>query len=57
MSKIQEQTEWYADMLDSIKQVANESSDLDHEERDILSMAYNNRLTSYRTSLRILDAI
>ena len=57
MAKIQEQTERFEDMLDSMKKVVQMNADLSIEERNLLSVAYKNAVGSRRTAWRALSSI
>ena len=57
MAKIQEQTERFEDMIESMKKVSSNSQELNVEERNLLSVAYKNTVGSRRTSWRSLSSI
>jgi 14-3-3 protein epsilon len=48
MSRIAEQTERFEDMLDYMKKVVQFGSELNTEERNLLSVAYKNSVGSRR---------
>ena len=48
MSKIAEQTERYEDMITYMKNAVNTGSELNIEERNLLSVAYKNSVGSRR---------
>ena len=48
MSKIDEQTERYEDMITYMKNAVNTGSELNIEERNLLSVAYKNSVGSRR---------
>jgi len=58
MAKLAEQAERYDEMVEYMKQVANDSKvDLSLEERNLLSVAYKNVVGARRASLRIIGSI
>ena len=57
MAKIAEQTERFEDMIDHMKKVVNTGSELNSEERNLLSVAYKNTVGSRRTAWRALSSI
>merc|ERR1740130_2612069 len=61
MAKLAEQAERYDEMVEYMKTVANTrgyaSTDLDLEERNLLSVAYKNVVGARRASLRIIGSI
>jgi len=57
MAKVSEQTERFEDMLNYMKQVVSQGSELSVEERNLLSVAYKNSVGSRRTAWRALEAI
>jgi len=58
MAKLAEQAERYDEMVEYMKQVANDSpADLSLEERNLLSVAYKNVVGARRASLRIIGSI
>jgi len=58
MAKLAEQAERYDEMVEYMKQVAEQSSsDLSLEERNLLSVAYKNVVGARRASLRIIGSI
>ena len=57
MSRISEQTERFEDMLDYMKKVVQIGSELNEEERNLLSVAYKNTVGSRRTAWRALTSI
>merc|ERR1711939_239999 len=58
MAKLAEQAERYDEMVEYMKQVAqNASCDLSLEERNLLSVAYKNVVGARRASLRIIGSI
>ena len=57
MAKIQDQTERFEDMIESMKKVSSISQELNVEERNLLSVAYKNTVGSRRTSWRALSSI
>jgi 14-3-3 protein epsilon len=57
MSRIAEQTERFEDMLEYMKKVVLLGSDLNTEERNLLSVAYKNSVGSRRTAWRALTSI
>ena len=57
MSRISEQTERFEDMLDYMKKVVQMGSELNEEERNLLSVAYKNTVGSRRTAWRALTSI
>eukprot|EP00325_Prymnesiales_sp_UTEX-LB-985_P010211 CAMPEP_0174714066 /NCGR_PEP_ID=MMETSP1094-20130205/16322_1 /TAXON_ID=156173 /ORGANISM="Chrysochromulina brevifilum, Strain UTEX LB 985" /LENGTH=240 /DNA_ID=CAMNT_0015913337 /DNA_START=32 /DNA_END=754 /DNA_ORIENTATION=+ len=58
MAKLAEQAERYDEMVEYMKQVANEvAGDLSLEERNLLSVAYKNVVGARRASLRIIGSI
>jgi len=48
MSRISEQTERFEDMLEYMKKVVKFGSELNNEERNLLSVAYKNSVGSRR---------
>jgi len=58
MAKLAEQAERYDEMVEYMKQVAqNSEQDLSLEERNLLSVAYKNVVGARRASLRIIGSI
>jgi 14-3-3 protein epsilon len=57
MSRIAEQTERFEDMLEYMKKVVESGSELNNEERNLLSVAYKNTVGSRRTAWRALSSI
>ena len=57
MAKIAEQTERFEDMIDHMKKVVATGSELNSEERNLLSVAYKNTVGSRRTAWRALSSI
>ena len=58
MAKLAEQAERYDEMVEYMKEVANNSeNDLSLEERNLLSVAYKNVVGARRASLRIIGSI
>jgi 14-3-3 protein epsilon len=58
LAKLAEQAERYDEMVESMKKVANDSTDdLTLEERNLLSVAYKNVVGARRASLRIINSI
>lgn len=51
MSRIAEQTERFEDMLNYMKQVVNTGTELNVEERNLLSVAYKNSVGTRRYHL------
>ena len=57
MSRISEKTERFEDMLEYMKKVDLMGSELNDEERNLLSVAYKNSVGSRRTAWRALTSI
>ena len=57
MSRNAEQTERFEDMLEYMKKVVESGSELNNEERNLLSVAYKNTVGSRRTAWRALSSI
>jgi 14-3-3 protein epsilon len=57
MAKVCEQTERYDDMLDHIKKILSSDTELNIEERNLLSVAYKNSVGARRTAWRVLSSI
>lgn len=55
MAKVCEQTERYEEMLDYMKKVLNFDEEISSEERNLLSVAYKNSVSSKRTAWRIIE--
>jgi len=57
MAKLAEQAERYNEMVDFMKKVARTNSELNVEERNLLSVAYKNVVGARRASWRIISSI
>ncbi|KAJ1924499.1 hypothetical protein IWQ60_005171 [Tieghemiomyces parasiticus] len=57
MAKLAEQAERYDEMVDNMKKVAAEGTELSVEERNLLSVAYKNVIGARRASWRIVSSI
>ncbi|KAJ1976695.1 hypothetical protein H4R34_003878 [Dimargaris verticillata] len=57
MAKLAEQAERYDEMVESMKKVAAENTELSVEERNLLSVAYKNVIGARRASWRIVSSI
>lgn len=57
MAKVCEQTERFEDMLEHIREVIKAESNLNVEERNLLSVAYKNSVGTRRTAWRVLSSI
>jgi 14-3-3 protein epsilon len=57
MAKLAEQAERYDEMVDYMKQVAQQDQELSVEERNLLSVAYKNVVGARRASWRIVSSI
>jgi 14-3-3 protein epsilon len=57
LARLAEQAERYDEMAQAMRKVAEENSELQIEERNLLSVAYKNVVGSRRASLRILSSI
>lgn len=55
MAKVCEQTERYEEMLKYMNQVLNFDQEISQEERNLLSVAYKNSVSSKRTAWRIIE--
>jgi 14-3-3 protein epsilon len=56
-AKLAEQAERYDEMVDSMKKVAKQDTDLTVEERNLLSVAYKNVIGARRASWRIVSSL
>ena len=57
MAKICEQTERFEDMVEYMKIIVNDQTELTVEERNLLSIAYKNAIGPHRTAWRALSSI
>jgi hypothetical protein len=57
MAKLTEQTERFEDMVSYIKKVVESGTELNVEERNLLSVAYKNSIGGRRTAWRVLSSI
>jgi 14-3-3 protein epsilon len=57
MAQIYDQTDRHDDMVDALKQVIKLNPDLNTDERNLLSVAYKNRVGSRRNGIRMVSAI
>lgn len=55
MAKVCEQTERYEEMLEYMKKVLGFDQEISSEERNLLSVAYKNSVSSKRTAWRIIE--
>ena len=59
MAKLSEQAQWYEEMVEFMEKVsaAVESEELTVEERNLLSVAYKNKISMRRASRHIISSI
>ncbi len=57
MTKLTEQTERFEDMVAYVKKVVEMGTELNVEERNLLSVAYKNSIGGRRTAWRVLSSI
>uniref|UniRef100_A0A7S2AC38 14-3-3 domain-containing protein n=1 Tax=Stereomyxa ramosa TaxID=1078864 RepID=A0A7S2AC38_9EUKA len=57
LAKLSEQAERYDEMVEAMKKVAKENTELSVDERNLLSVAYKNVIGSRRAAWRILSSI
>jgi len=56
MARLSEQTERFEDMINYMKKYIDITKDLKDEERNLLSIAYKNAVSSRRTAWRAISA-
>lgn len=57
MARLAEQTERYEDMVEHMKKYIAIVKELQDDERNLLSLAYKNTVTSRRTAWRAISAL
>lgn len=57
LARVAEQCERYDDMIAFLKELKSKDSDLSTDERNLLSVAYKNSISSLRTAWRAVSAI
>lgn len=57
MARLSEQTERFEDMVDYMKKYIQVAGDLRDDERNLLSIAYKNTVSSRRTAWRAISAL